>query len=188
MRFLVALLASLAASSASAEGRFAINWAGGVEGGTITHAARPDGVLEVGGIVELIVKGNLGVGVTSTNVRRLTDAGPYEEVRFDATVRYVRADRKVRFGAGLGFRKLFHETGGDTVDGYDFIYLDGAFRIAGTTHVGVDLFYAWAFGCYSDTITQPAQGDMLPPKQQVRCTETISTTYTVGVATSFTWR
>lgn len=184
----IALLVLLLTSMAFADGRLAINTAGGLEGGTITGKPRPDAVLEVGGLVEWYPSGNVGLGATTTVVKRLTDTGRYEELRFDPTLRYARPDRKYRFGVGIGLRRQTDAESGAVIRGYDFLYLDGAIRMVGTEHFSLDFFYAWAFGCYSDTITLPAMGDVLAPKREVRCTDAMSTTYTVGIATSMSWR
>lgn len=194
MRFALAVL--FVTSTAHAELRAEVHVGGGLEGGMITGKPRPDGVAEAGLLVEGLLPGrDWGFGASAEAIGRLADTGAREESKFDITMRFARPDRRFRFGVGVGVRAMLldHDGASEIVNGYDFIHLDGTIAIASwsvtpAVNVGVDFYYAWTMGCYSDTVSVPSVGDMLPPQKHVRCGDTITTTYTGGFATSVRWR
>src|SRR4051812_16806292 len=101
----VGLLCVLA-GTARADLTWGVQLAGGMEGGMITGALRPDAVAEAGTMVEALdAKSGVGVAVSLDAIGRLTPAfSDAEEVKSDVMVRWTRADRRVRAGLGVGVR------------------------------------------------------------------------------------
>jgi hypothetical protein len=119
-----------------------------------------------------------------------------EEAKVDVTWRWATRDRRAHGGVGAGLRVLTigaPEEHAQTVMGIDMIRLDADFRIAQWTParapaIGLDVYWAWTFGCYSDSYEQKAVGDMAPVRRELQCTDTITTTTVVGLRTSVSWR
>lgn len=68
-----------------------------------------------------------------------------------------------------------------TVMGVDLFRLDIDVAIARWTPpraptIGLDVYFAWTFGCYSDRYAEKPVGDMQPVSRAVDCTDTITTT------------
>ena len=189
---LVGLFSALLTSRAHADLGAEVHAGGGLEGGTITRAPRPDGVAEAGALVEVLLPGrNWGFGARIDSVGRYTNIGARSESRVDVTWRYARPDRRVRVGVGIGVRSL--QLDDRTIRGADLVHLDGAFTIARWSitpalTAGIDVYLAWTTGCYRGEVTEPRVGDMRPATRTVACTDTLTTTYTGGIATSVRWR
>lgn len=198
MRLAIALLLTLGTSTVHADVRWDVHAGAGMEGGLISGALRPDGVAQAGTAAEVLLPvRDWGFGVNLEAVARLTsrfDAAA--ETTLDLMWRYARPDRAFGFGVGAGVRQLTFapDKGGtaESVYGVDLVRLDLHGRIAswstGTTSLGLDLYFAWTFGCYSGTRNAAPSGDMLPPPRDVSCVGTITSTYVGGVETSVVWK
>jgi hypothetical protein len=194
--FLLAVLALVALElPARADIAWGVGLGGGLEGGMITGALRPDGVAEAGMMVEYIPTGGIaGIGASIEAIGRLTSRfDDAEEVKSDVMFRWARGDRKVRFGVGAGLRWITPKAG-DSIHGFDLFRLDmsgelGSWQpVRSLARLSIDAYFSWTFGCYSDSYRGPAQGDMLPAKQSIDCLGSITTTYVGGLRTTMRWR
>ena len=198
-RLLLALLLA-APTIAHADLRADVHVGGGLEGGPVSGVARPDGVAAAGlGIDGLLPGRDWGFGVNIDAVGRLTSRfDPQEEATFDALWRYATPDRRFRTGVGGGLRVLSFapepRRPAETVLGMDLVRIDLGLQLARWevtevgASVGVDFYFAWTFGCYSGTRHDAAVGDMRPVAHELRCGDTITTTYVAGLQTSMSWR
>lgn len=193
MRIALLLVVALT-SPAAADLRWGVHMGGGLEGGLITGEPRPDGVAEAGMTVStLLPDRNWGFGLGIESVGRLTsryDAA--EEIKLDLTVRWATANRRVRGGVGAGLRAMTFDDQGPTVMGIDLTRFDTEVEMAhwtvGNALMSVDFYFSWTFGCYHDDYELMPVGDMKPATREVRCGDTITTTYVGGLQTSVTWR
>jgi hypothetical protein len=185
------------ASPAQADLSWGIHVGGGLEGGTVTQAARPDGLIEAGTIVEVLDgAGNFGVAVSVDAINRLTSRfdDDHEEVKADAMLRWARDDRRFRFGVGAGIRFVTPQGAIESIRGLDLMRLDMEVRIASwqpvtsAPRMSLDGYFSWTFGCYSDTYKVAAVGDERPMTRALSCSETITSASVLGVRTSVSWR
>lgn len=57
------------------------------------------------------------------------------------------------------------------------------------TAISIEGYFAWTFGCYSDTVEQaPIVVDTMPTSRSIRCADTITTSYVGGIQTAVRWR
>jgi hypothetical protein len=187
MRVLVILC--LLAGTARADLVWGVQLAGGMEGGLITRALRPDAVAEAGTIVEALdPKSGAGIAVSLDAIGRLTP--PFddaEEIKSDVMFRWASEDRRWRMGFGAGVRAITPK-GGATIHGYDLFRMDLSGRVARWRQTTADLYFSWTFGCYKDTYAARDSADDEPAMRSVGCLETITTAYVFGLRTSLEFR
>lgn len=185
MRVLVMLC--LLAATARAEVVWGVQLGGGLEGGMITGAPRPDGVAEAGMILELL-SGTTGVGVTVDDIGRMTKRfDDSDEIKVDLMIRWGTPDGRLRLGVGGGLRAI-EQPGVATIHGYDALRLDVSGRLGRWKQTRLDGYFSWTVGCYSDSYATPGEGDAAPAMHEVGCLDSFSTTYVIGLRTSLTSR
>jgi hypothetical protein len=191
MRLALIVLA-ITSSTAFAEVRVEAHLGGGLEGGLMSAALRPDGVAETGVRVSALLPGrSWGFGLSAERIGRLTPrTGMHDESKYDATIVWARTDAWIAVGVGVRTLHYDHDATSDLVNGYDFIHMAGAksfasWESAHHTRISIDGYVAWTFGLYLDTVHGEAVGDMAPPEKDVGG---MTTAYTLGFATSVTWR
>lgn len=172
---------------------WAVYAGGGLEGGTVTPAVRPDAVMEGGQLVELL-HGNMGVAVAVEVVKRLTSRfDDAEEMKADAMFRWATDNRRVRVGVGAGLRLVTPKDGSESIHGYDLIRLDVSGQLVRSDQDGytpsaaIDAYVSWTFGCYRDDYQLASEGDAAPVMRSIGCAESVTTTYVVGLRTSISW-
>lgn len=182
---------------ASAEAFWGVHVGGGIEGGTITKLARPDGIVEAGIIAEyLLPKRAWGVAATVEQVaRQTTGYHQKQEIKADLLVRFATANHKFRFGFGAGLRWASQDVDQiqpRTLRGLDILRFDMSHTIvawhpavSAAPTLALDGYFSWTIGCYGrDARTD---GDvMLTPA--VGCRDTITNAYVVGIRTTAAWR
>ncbi|MBL0219851.1 MAG: hypothetical protein IPQ07_39050 [Myxococcales bacterium] len=196
MRWLFPIAILLVSSPAHADITWAVHIGGGLEAGFVTNAVRPDGVAEAGTLVEYISSdGNAGIGATVEAVGRLTSRfEDAEEVKADAMFRWARDDRRFRFGVGAGVRVITPADGTASIHGYDLTRIDLSGQLASwemsehAPRMAIDGYFSWTFGCYSDAYTIAPVGDTRPMQRTIGCSESITSTYVLGLRTSVTWQ
>jgi hypothetical protein len=173
---------------------WAVYAGGGLEGGTITPAVRPDAVMEGGQLVELL-HGNVGVAASVEVVKRLTSRfDDAEELKADAMFRWASDNRRLRIGVGAGLRRVTPKDGGDAIHGVDLVRLDVSGRLVHSEQAddqpgaGIDAYASWTFGCYRDDYKPASVNDQEPAMRSIGCAESVTTTYVVGLRTSISWR
>ncbi|CAN5900542.1 hypothetical protein BH11MYX3_BH11MYX3_11280 [soil metagenome] len=173
---------------------WAVYAGGGLEGGTITPAVRPDAVIEGGQLVELL-HGNVGVAVSVEVVKRLTSRfDDAEELKADAMFRWASDDRRLRIGVGAGLRQVSPTDGGQAIHGVDLLRLDLSAQLLHAEQgdvapgAAIDAYVSWTFGCYSDDYKLASVGDQAPVMRSIGCAESVTTTYVLGLRTSISWR
>ncbi len=202
---LLAFLVSVFGTStvAGADVRTAIHVGAGLEGGGIT-AMRPDGVVEAGLAVDWYPGSRFGVGFAAEVVKRQTSevmalADNAEtrfgrERKFDVMARMRGRDGRFRGGVGAGVRVLDYQLEGTetVVSGIDMFRWDLEMVLARWSPGGlpraisVDGWFSWTYGCYRGVV-ESRDGDVVGMKRELRCTDQLTTTYVVGVATSVMW-
>lgn len=198
----VVLIAWCLMTEARADTVWQLHAGGGLEGGMISGQPHPGGVAESGMIVEAILPdGTWGIGASLDAIARTSSRlADGEEIKADLMLRFASRDRRFRFGAGAGLRLLAvkppvedpHRD--DTIRGYDLMRLDVSGRFASWKpidrgpRISLEGYFSWTFGCYRDTVTTPAVGDMLPTSRSIGCVDTITSAYVLGLATSFEWK
>ncbi len=143
-------------------------------------------------MVEYLPQGRrLGIAATVEVVGRLTPAyEAAEEIKLDVMARRSSADRRFRFGGGMGVRAMTFENGG-RVRGYDLIRLDSTMVLArwelapGVPEIQIEGYVGWTFGLYHDSYADPRVGDMEPLRHDV---EAMTTTYVAGLRSTVSWR
>lgn len=198
MRLAVAvsvLAVMFAARAAVAETRLAANVGGGLEGGLITGAARPDAVAEVGVSADWLLPGReWGFGVAVERVSRLTTRFEIaQELELDAMFRFKR--KKFRVGVGAGMRTMTIEPTETwqraTVRGIDLIRFgwdtEATGWDVGGSRVGIHLYCTWTFGGYFGEVRGTRFGDMATPVKSISFGESLTTTYVLGLLTSVSW-
>lgn len=189
---IAAIVLALLAAPARADILWGVSVGGGLEGfPQSAEAVRPDGVAEAGMMVEYVRDAKVGIAASIEAVGRLTprfeDA---EEAKIDVMARWANADRRVRGGAGIGVRTMSLGEG-RSVRGYDVIRMDlttvfARWQVAATGPlVQIEGYTGWTFGFYHDTYADPPEGDMAPVRHDF---DAITTTYTLGLRSTVSWR
>ena len=192
MRLAIAAVLVCLVAPARADVLWGVSMGGGLEGFPQSgEAIRPDGVAEAGMMVEYVRDEKVGIAASIEAVGRLTprfeDA---EEIKVDVMARWANASRRVRGGAGVGVRTMSLGEG-RTMRGYDLIRMDlttvfATWRLgAAVPLLQIEGYTGWTFGFYHDSYAAPAAGDMAPVRHDV---DAITTTYTLGLRTTVSWR
>ncbi len=183
-----------APSHAHADLNWGVHIGGGIDGGMITNAARPDGIAEAGTMVEWILPHRTWgfAGFVEQVARQTESLDQKEELKIDVLFRYALPSRTFRFGFGAGMRVLTpHEA--KSVSGLDLFRLEGSRNIV-TWHPAVapamptlqlEGYFSWTVGCYqrasmSDGETMPTQG--------ISCSDTLTSAYVFGLRTTAHWK
>lgn len=173
-------------SLASADARIEARFAGGLEGGMITEAPHPSALAEVGLAAEWVSPRGLGVGVVVETVGRAgVELAIYEETKLDLMLRWARKSHRGGVGAGMRFMQVAPHDGATQplAWGIDFVRLETATTFARIPYrdmsVRVDGYIAWTFGCYLGHTGGMAERPQLV--REVRCGDTMTTAYVVGL-------
>jgi hypothetical protein len=183
-------------SSASADVNWGVHIGGGIDGGTISHEVRPDGIVEAGTIVEcLLPKRNWGFAAIVEQVARQTDSyDQREEIKADLLVRFATPNHKFRLGVGAGMRWITQDLDQlrpSTLRGVDIFRIDSSRSVVDWQPTGVapnlalEIYGSWTIGCYN----RDAQTDANEMKTRaIGCGDSITSAYIFGIRTTASWR
>lgn len=191
VRISIVLASLLASVCAHANVRLELHAGGGLEGGLIQGAPRPDALAEAGAGVEWLLPGrSWGLGAVYERVHRLSSGVPIDaEHKLDLLFRArLGRDGRGRIGVGAGVRWLAVAGGTDrpasTLRGLDLLRMGVELPIARVGRASIDFYFAWTFGLYNGEIYRTRSGDMPHATREVTL---ISSGYVAGLQTSIGW-
>jgi len=195
-RLLVVIAIMVAAAPAAAQPRdtppalvLSGRIAGGMDAGTGSGQVRPSAAGFAG--LELLARvgAHSAIGVTVDRVHRELPDGAGPELAAGLVMRWT-GRRGLWGGAGAGVRRIELAPsdpllGAVVATGPD-LRMELGGRLAGSASAGVGVFFTWSFGCYArasyrDPGAWVAQRDRPPPPTNVRCIDSMFSSYLFGV-------